>query len=401
MRFFFICIIVCLTACNSSSNSFKLDGFVKGAEDSEKMILYYDILKNNEWHEIADTAIITNGKFLFEGNIDELTAAVLVFEYFDVAISARIYLEPTKMKLLINKSQPYAYKLSGTKAEKENIELRKDLESDERIFYEGSKRMDDIFKQIKLNAGDNNLPVVDSLYNLLQYTKEQTVTIRPKMDKTRLDFMLKHNTYRIAPDLLYILAKSKSIPIDTLKYMYDNLPERSRTSLMGKRALKQIEYLEREKDTSEDTTEDALVGSPAPDFSRKDYSGKTIRLSDFKNKKFVLLDFWASWCIPCIKAIPKIKNLQDQYDKKGLVFTSISLDTDSTNWIKAIKKYQLEAWPQILSVEDKNNADDISFIYNVERIPHYILIDKQGKIIAIWGYLGEEQLNIIDRMLKD
>ena len=114
--FLYVCIIISLVACNRvPSNSFKLEGFAEGAENSEDIILYYSILQDSEWHEIADTTKILNGKFLFEGKIDDLTAAELCFDDPYVVISARIYLEPTTMKLQINKSQPYAYKLSGTK----------------------------------------------------------------------------------------------------------------------------------------------------------------------------------------------------------------------------------------------------------------------------------------------
>jgi len=392
-------------ACNNiPPNTFKLEGFVENAEDSDKMILYYDILQNNEWHEIADTAKIINGKFQFEGKIDDITAAELVFAGCAVVIDVRLYLEPTTMKLRINKSQPYAYELSGTKVEKENIELRKDLEPNEKIYYDGLERMNDLLKQMRINADNNNISVLDSLMNLFEYPKDHFVIAKSKMNRNYFNFILKHNTYRIAPDLLYLISKSGTFFVDTLQNIYNYLPNRSKTSLMGKRALKQIEYLESNKDAEEVIKEDTLIGSLAPCFTRKDFTGETIRLSDFKNRKFVLLDFWASWCIPCIAKIPEIKDLYNKYSEKGLTIISISLDKDKDSWLNAINKYHLKAWPQILSVEDKNNSvsmtDDISLLYNVGPIPHFILIDKQGKISASWSYLDEEQLNEIDRLLK-
>ena len=399
-HFLFISIIVFLVACNGiPNNTFKLEGYIENAADSETIILYYNIINNNELHEIADTAKIINGKFEFEGKIDGLTAADLVIYPNEVPISSHIYLEPTSMKIQINKNQAFAYKLSGTKVEKESLELRKALECYEKVYYEGLKRMDDIFKQIKLNVDKNNLLVLDSLFNLLGYTKEHNITPYVKIYESYHDFILKHNTYKIVPDLIYLITKAESLPIDTIKSLFNDLPYQSKTSSMGKIALKQIEYLESEKET-ESVIDDTLKGKPAPDFTRRDFLGKTIRLSDFNNKNYVLLDFWASWCIPCIKEIPKIKNLYDQYNEKGLMIISISCDKDNASWLNAINRYQLEKWPQILSIEDKNDTDDIFLKYNVSPIPHFILIDKQGIIIERWSYLGEEQLNEIEKALK-
>jgi len=388
MRFFlFICIIFSLAACNKTpSNLFTLAGVVENAGDSKNVILYYFSIKEGEWHEIADTTKIINGKFLFRGDIDELTAAELCFDDSNVVISARMYLEPTTMKLRINKNQPYAYQLSGIKVEKENIELRRELEPYEKVNYQNEKFADSIVGQIRLH--ENNTLVQDSLLNYLrQYLVEQK--IGDKMNKTTLDFILKHPTYQIVPDLLYLLTKSESIPIDTIKSIYNSLPEQSKTSLMGKLAYKQIEYVANKKDTS--------VGNIASDFTRKDFLGRTVKLSEFRDRNYVLLDFWASWCMPCIEGIPKLKDLFSKYSGKGLTIISISLDNDNNSWLNAIHKYQLEIWPQILAVKDKN-FDDLSFIYNVQAIPHFILIDKHGKIIA--NGQGEKQLNKIDSILR-
>jgi len=393
--------IFSIAACNNTPpNTFKLEGFAEGVKDSENITLYYSSLQNGEWYEIADTTKIINGKFLFEGNIDELTAAELVLDGFDVVISARLYLEPTTMKLRINKNEPYAYKLTETKVEKESIELRKELESYEKIFHEDLLSIDDI--QSKMFLNNNNISIQDSLENNYSQIAEELKLTTQKMNKIRLDFILRHNSYQIVPNLLYLIRNT--ISVDTLKNIYDNLPKRSKTSLLGKFAIKQIENLESEKNTTKDIEEDTLIGKSAPDFTRKDFSGKTIRLSDYKNKNFILLDFWASWCIPCIREIPKIKDLHSKYSEKGLEIISISADEDNDSWLNAINKYQLGAWPQILSVEDKNNSvfnkDDISFMYNVESIPHFIFIDKQGKIIAKWSYLGKEQLSEIELNIK-
>lgn len=393
--FIYTFVIFSLAACNNAqSDFFRLEGTVEGAEEHDNISLYYSVLENDEWYKVSATTEIIDGKFFFEGNIEGLTAADLCFDDGNVVVDVRIYLEPTTMILRIDKSQLYAYELSGTKIEKENIELRKVLEADEKIIHENLKSVDNLVNQIGLYS-ENDL-IRDSLVNNLSLFVAKNIFLIQKMNNARLDFISKHNTYQIAPDLLYLVAnRNDSIPIETIRDIYNNLPEKSKAGLMGKLACKQIEYRESKKNTS--------VGDLAPDFTRKTFSGETISLSDFKNNDYVLLDFWANWCAPCLKEIPNIKKLHNKYGKKEFKIISISLDDDRNNWIEGINKHQIDTWHQVLSEENNNNAlfkDDISLLYNVEIIPHFILIDKQGKIIARGEYLDEKLLNEIDRLLN-
>jgi thiol-disulfide isomerase/thioredoxin len=116
------------------------------------------------------------------------------------------------------------------------------------------------------------------------------------------------------------------------------------------------------------------------------------------------LDFWASWCGPCIKGIPDIKNIYNKHNK-NLKIIGISLDQNKEDWQKAVNEHQIEIWPQILSnyVLDNNyfrNEMDLTEIYNVKIIPTYIFIDMQGKVIAVWHSIGKEELSEIDKILK-
>ena len=397
--YLYLCALISLIACNGvPQNSFKLEGFVEGAKDLESLILYYYTLKDGEWHEIADTTKIVNGKFVFTGHINELTAAELVFDDFVVVVSARIYLEPTSMVLQIDKNQPHTYSLSGTKVEKEILELRKELESEERIFHENSLYLNDLFAKIQEHDDPS---VLDSLYQVYFHYRPKIMTNGQKMNEKRLDFIVRHNTYQIVPDLVWLITKQESFHVDTIISIYNRLPEQSKVSLMGKLAGRQIEYLESKRNS--------LIDFPAPDFTRIDAYGAIISLSEFKNKNFVLLDFWASWCAPCIEAVvgdnPKVKNLYDKYREKGLVIIGVSLDEDSIHWINTINTYKLDQWPQILSNlnESKSvfNDKDLSTLYDVQSVPFYILIDKQGKIMARWESIDSEQLLTIDRIINN
>ena len=390
----YISIIISLIGCSSvSNNSFILEGVIEGAELSENIMLYYELHKNGEWLSIADTTIIRNGKFVFTGHIDELTAASLVYEepnHSIAVIEVELYLEPTDMKLRINKNDPFAYILTGTKVERENIELRKALEPYQKLDHENSLHLVDVRRQVHLNY--ENTLIRDSLYKEHDLLMEKMRSLRSKIAENVLDFISKHKTYRIVPNLLLM-----HLSTDTAQAIYNSLPEQSKSGLLGKLAHTRIEYrIEYEKSTQE-FEENTLVGREAPDFTRQDIYGNTIRLSEFKNKNCVLLDFWASWCGPCIANIPQLINVSDQYSKQGLVIIGISIDSDSTQWLNAIETHKLDRWPQILSIRNENfftvDYEDLNRMYDVSYRPTYILIDKQGNIAARWiGSIDEEHL---------
>jgi peroxiredoxin len=121
------------------------------------------------------------------------------------------------------------------------------------------------------------------------------------------------------------------------------------------------------------------IGTEFTDFSLPNAQGKTVSLSDYAGKgNYVLLDFWASWCAPCLQEIPAIADIYKQYKNKNFEIIGLSLDDDQKAWLNCIKKLKME-WPQLSDAEGDNAA---SYIYHVSAIPHTILIDPKGIIIA-------------------
>lgn len=119
------------------------------------------------------------------------------------------------------------------------------------------------------------------------------------------------------------------------------------------------------------------LGSVAPDFNLKDTSGKAISLNNFKGR-YLLIDFWASWCGPCRQNNPTLKELNNQYKGKGLQVISISTDKDAREWKKAIKEDKM-SWTQ---GSDLIGASSIAALrYGITAIPFYILLDPDRKII--------------------
>ena len=147
-----------------------------------------------------------------------------------------------------------------------------------------------------------------------------------------------------------------------------------------------------------------LKGRQFIDFTLVDSLGKEKKISDYIGKyKLLFLDFWASWCMPCLKEIPKMKEVYKKYNEKGLTIIGISLDRVKDSWSEAIRKYNLNVWPQILSSETNEKDEkenNLSYLYNCDAIPFYVLIDKEGKVVAKWEHIGDVQLKELDMFIK-
>lgn len=123
----------------------------------------------------------------------------------------------------------------------------------------------------------------------------------------------------------------------------------------------------------------SLIGKQAPDFSLSTLAGKSFSLSALKGK-YVVLDFWASWCTPCRAANQKIKPIYEHYKNKGFEMVSLSMDDQRNLWENAVKKDGLP-WIQVLELSGiKGSA--IAQKYGVVSLPTVFLLDKTGKVIA-------------------
>ena len=131
------------------------------------------------------------------------------------------------------------------------------------------------------------------------------------------------------------------------------------------------------------------------EFSQADPEGKQVSLSSFRGK-YVLVDFWASWCRPCREENPNVVKAFNKYKEKNFTVFDVSLDQSRAPWLKAIRTDNLD-WTQVSDLKGWNN--EAAGKYNIQSIPQNFLIDPQGKVIAK-NLRGPELHSRLEELLK-
>lgn len=184
-----------------------------------------------------------------------------------------------------------------------------------------------------------------------------------------------------APFVVYWAMRYK-LPLDELKALRNTLDPK----LNEHPYMKQLDEYIRLAEFN--------VGSTMPDFSVPDQNGKMVSIRDFRGK-YVLVDFWASWCGPCLREMPNVVKLYKECKGKNFEILGISLDSSKEAWLGAVKKNNMK-WPQVSEL--KMWVSEPAKLCNVRGIPYTVLLDPDGKVIAL-GLRGEELITKIKEIL--
>ncbi|MDR6784663.1 thiol-disulfide isomerase/thioredoxin [Pedobacter africanus] len=328
----------------------------------------------------TDSAAIRNGSFLFKGKLAEPSRANLAasrnIRDFDDPNMTSVFIEPAAMEAMVTYGAFKKLVLKGSVSNDEFATL-------DRKKAPIQKEMEPVLAAYRKEKDHEKAAAI----------REQFEPFNARMDKIDEAFIRTHPDSYISAYLMRF--KMSSMKLVEAKAIYNTWTEKIKSSAAGKEVYKEILELE-----------SGSPGSVAKAFSATDINGEKLSLADLKGKKYVLVDFWASWCVPCRKGNPHLLSLYSKYKDKGLEIVGISDDdSNPAAWKKAVEKDQIGVWKHVLrgvkiSGKDYDTTNDISKGYGIHSLPTKILIDKEGVIVGRYGGGGEND-EAMDKKLAE
>lgn len=298
-----------------------------------------------------DTTVIKDGKFEFTGSYDGAAMRfVCPMHESESAGMATIILENADIEVLLKKDSAAVVHGGPSTA----------------LYEEYENGVEEAW-----GGNANNLMRIESDTTCTAEEREAAKTelgdIKKRVAEYKYNFILSHIPSPIS-DMLLMDAKSS-----VTEEQFDNLLKKMEES--GKTYIQYKEYK-----AEQEAIKATAIGQKYTDLSLNSPEGKPVKVSDYVGKnRFVLIDFWASWCGPCIKEMPWVVKAYEAYHSKGFEVIGISLDNDKEAWVKAIEKYNMP-WPHMSDL--KGWQCEAAKPYNVQAIPANVLIDKDGLIVA-------------------
>ena len=344
--------------------TYEIIGELRGL-NNDSIILFINNYDDNGLRQKPDTVITVahKNKFYFKGEVVKPGNAIGVIGSVKSRRSFSIFIEKGKIKISGTVDSLDNITVTGTTSNNDQTSSRAVTEK----FYNS-------IKALRLELKDKQ-PDLDDYKNI-------TTAISKKFDSIQLyelDFIKTHPRSLMSGTFLYVLEDK--IPLEQLEELYSPMSNEIKQSGFGSIVREKIVARKR-----------VIIGNPAPDFVSTDTSGKSIRLSSFRCK-YVLLEFWANWCVPCRQQSPHLVEMYKKYSDKGFTIIQYSVDEkkDEEKWKAAIRKDQL-TWTQLADLNGFENK--VSKLYGVQPIPDNFLIDPSGKIIGrrVEGKELEEKL---------
>jgi len=344
-RFVLLLLSFCLSfSCRKTTdlqNDFQIHGKLENTKDSTLIFL-----KSNK---LVDSTHILNGEFNFFGKVERPTHGILYMN--QSRFSVGVWIENTITKINGDVIDLYSSRVNGGEQQRianklidVNLKLDREWDSLNKYYAKNFKKMTEEERE-SLNS--------------------KTIMLSQMRDNNIQRFVEEnHNTY---PAVHMLNARKERWGKEKVNALFSLMNNDLKDSYYGKLIALHLS-----------PKSNPQVGEKFVDFEQQNIDDITVKFSETKGK-VTLIEFWASWCSPCVKEFPELKNIYRTYSKHGFEIVGVSLDDVKQDWLGAIQKYQLP-WVNLTELEPFNN--EAALIYHVNGIPDNVLIDEDGIIIG-------------------
>lgn len=333
---------IILLSCGNK-NQFTLNGTIVPETDGK--IIRYEITKGNPVP--ADTADIVAGKFTFTGEIEAAELMLLAIDGQNQFV-AQLFVEPGKLDMTVYPDSFEANVVTGSKSN----DIFRDYMNEIFTFSKSQQELEQRFMAAQASGNEEEMDAIRFEFETM-------------MDNTQFYAKNFIKEYSQSPVAAYVYMmnfyqEAEVEELDSVLAMFEPIKTSDFVVVLQERA---------------DQLRASGVGAQAPDFTL-DHLGETpVALSSLQGK-YVLIDFWASWCQPCMIELPNVIEQYNAYKDKGFEIYGVSLDRSGEAWMNTIEEKQME-W-----INGWDQEGQVANQYGVTGIPTTILLDKEGKIIA-------------------